>query len=204
MKKKNLIKCGVLAFGLTLCGAGAISTVNTSVSARAVAEETETTPVVEETTTNEEENWKDKIIQFKDTILVPLLSGVSITSILSVVITIILNTIRGKKLDKKCIESEAKLAEATAILSTITKIYNDIADDKKINEETRTIIETQMTDLIEKINANNEKVAKIEKIEPILKLLVQLEIKLAKASSDVVASGAIKDVNEITKLIKEF
>lgn len=203
MKRKSLIKCGVLAFGLTLCSVGTISSVSACVSTRAVAEETETIPA-EETTPTEEESWKDKIVQFKDTILVPLLSGVSITSVLSIVITVVLNYIRGKKLDKKCIESEAKLAEATAILSTITKIYNDIADDKKINEETKAIIETQMNDLISKINSNNERVAKIEKIEPILKLLVQLEVKLAKASSDVVASGAIKDVNEIAKLIKEF
>ena len=61
-----------------------------------------------------------------------------------------------------------------------------------------------MKALIEKIDKNNEIVGKIQKVEPILKLLCQLEIKLAKASNDVIASGALQDINEIATLIKDF
>lgn len=205
---KKGLKITMLCCALVLGGAGLASAcVGTSTYAtqdvlcvRAEGEEQSS----EVTETQEIEEWKQKITEFKNTVLIPILGGVSITSVVSLVLTLVVNYIRGKKLDKKCVDSEAKLAEATAILATITKIYNDVAEDKKINEETKTIISTQMKDLVEKIDANTNVIEKINKIEPILKLLVQLETKLAKANSDVIASGAMKDVSEITKLIKEF
>ena len=212
MKTLSKIKLSI-AMGLCVFGGVALTSTSKGMPVKAEEEVTSTTETVatsEETSetavvvSEEVETWTEKLNTFKDTYLVPLLSGVSITSILSVIATFVFNVVKEKKLDKKLIESNTKLAEATAILATITKIYNDIAEDKKLNAETKQIISKTMNELVERFDVNNEKIAKVEKIEPILRLLVQLEVKIAKSSSDLIASGAIEDINEITKLIKEF
>ena len=101
-----------------------------AVVVHAEGEETTSEVVVEEQPA-EEENWFQKNYE---TYIVPLLSGVSITSILSTFVTFVFTIVKNKKLDQKVLaitekanekyqQAEEKLVEVKEILRVINEIY---------------------------------------------------------------------------------
>ena len=54
------------------------------------------------------------------------------------------------------------------------------------------------------IDENSEKVNKIDDLTQILILLTQLQVKVSKQSAEIVKSGIVDDINEITQLVKKL
>ena len=178
------------------------------------AEDGETTEVVTEEPQAEEEkeDWAKKSYE---TFIVPLLSGVSLTSVASLVGAIAITVIKNKKLDKKIIEiteranekynqAEEKLVKVTEILTEVNEIYLLVQNSDKLNGETKALIEQKVQYMVTVIDEDHTRIAKVDDLIKITALLVQLEGKVAKQSAEVVKSGIVDDINEIIGLVKKL
>lgn len=225
MKKWRKLMLGsfALMFGVAgLCACSANQAVLVGAEGEETSSSTEIAPPEEssssevttpsEETTTEEDNWFKKDYE---TFVVPLLSGVSITSLLSMVVTILFTFIKNKKLDQKVLlvtqkandkyqQCEEKLVEIKEILTQVHEIYEMVTKSEKINDETKTYLEEKVKYLVTVIDGNSERVNKIDNLVEIITLLAQLQTKIAKQSDDVVKSGIVEDIDEITTLVKKL
>lgn len=179
------------------------------------AEAEEPVETEEPTVVEAEEDKEGFIKKSYETLVVPLLSGVSITSILSAVVCVAMAVVKNKQLDKKLItiseeasekynQAQEKLKEVTEILKTILEVDALVKEEKVINTEIKNCITEQMAGIVDTINQNAKQVAKIDKLQQSVALLVQLEAKVARQSQEVVKSGIIEDINMITQLMKDI
>ena len=185
---------------------------------RVSAEGEETSEVVEQPQ-EEKESWVKKSF---DTYVVPLLSGVSLTSIVSAVACIVTTIIKNKQLDKKLLtlqeednkrraEADAiyqsaneKLAEATEILQTVRETYRIILENDVINKETKKIVLEKLAFMSSELEKQSKDVKKVEKLQEVIGLLVQLQSKIALQTTEAVKSGVVDDVNKILQLVKSI
>lgn len=169
-------------------------------------------PTIVEEQSVEEKSWFQKNYE---TYVVPLLSGVSITSILSMVVTIVFTSVKNKKLDQKVLAitekanekyqyTEDKLVEVKEILKEVHEIYQLTLNNEKVNSEAKTFLQEKVKYMVSVVDGNSEKVNKIDDLVKILTLLTQLQIKVSKQSAEIVKSGIIEDINEITQLVKKL
>lgn len=207
MKKWRNLMFVIIGF---MFGIGGICACASKQALMASAEETSETIPTEETT--EEDNWLQKNYE---TFIVPLLSGVSITSVLSMATTIIFTVIKNKKLDQKVLlitekannkyqECEQKLVEVKEILGAVHEIYELTLKNEKVNSETKEFLIEKVKYMVSVIDGNSDKVNKIDDLVKIITLLTQLEGKVAKQSQEIVKSGIVEDINEITTLVKKL
>lgn len=171
---------------------------DSSVISESIVEE----PTIEEATEGSDiEKWaKEKW----ETFVAPLVGGISVTAILSFVSTLFINWLKNKKLDKKLLEIESKKVElenkiiaVETTLATLAIIKDEVGDVKTAVKSFLALSET-------KFNEIKEESVKLQKIEPILKLLIELEAKLAKTSQDAIKAGIVSDIKELERLVKEF
>lgn len=209
MKKwRNLL---FITLGLTfVVGFTSACTSKQAIMVRAEGEET--TEVVVEEQPAEEESWFQKSYE---TYVVPLLSGVSVTSILSMIVTIVFTVIKNKKLDEKVLtitknaneiyqQAENKLVEVKEILGEVHEIHRLTLNSEKVNSEAKTFLEEKVKYMVTVVDDNSEKVNKIDDLVKVLTLLTQLQVKISKQSAEIVKSGIIEDINEITQLVKKL
>lgn len=206
--------CFVSAYTSTSRGVMPLYAEGEETSEPVVEEEPAEEPVEE---AEEKENW---VKQAYDTYIVPLFAGVSATSVVSAVVCIVATVLKNKELNKKLLAmnenfnaqkqeadkklalAEEKLAEATEMLALAREGYALIKENDAINKETKKFLVDNMNFILKKIEENSNEVAKIEKVQKVLSLLVQLDAKVAKQSQEVVKSGIIEDVNELIALVK--
>ncbi len=180
-----------------------------------VEEESEPIVIEEESEKGKVEEAKEWIKQQYETLVVPLVTGLSLSTIVSIVFSVVFTVAKNKALNEKYKkndeEAKAKLLlieEATEKLlidtyekmNQISKALEDVEAIKDIDSAVRKDIDC----MVAKIQENNEIVKRYEKIEPILQILVQLEIKIAKANKNNVANGLVEDINKLANLIKDF
>lgn len=165
-------------------------------------------PTITEEQPVEEESWLKKNYE---TYVVPLLSGVSITSILSLIVTIVFTVIKDKKLDQKvlmanekCQQAEEKLVEIKEILGEVHEIHQLTLNSEKVNTEIKTFLKEKVEYMVTVVDENSEKVNKIDDLSKILTLLTQLQVKVSRQSAEIVKSGIIEDINEIAQLVKKL
>lgn len=185
---------------------------------RVSAEGEETSEVVEQPQ-EEQESWIKKSYE---TYIVPLLSGVSITSIVSAVACILTTVLKNRQLDKKLLtlqtecdrrieqadekyrQAEAKLAEVTEILQTAREVFKIIIENDAINKETKKVVTEKLLQIVGAIDKQSKDIGKIGKLQEVVGLLVQLQSKVAMQSAEVVKSGIVDDVNKILQLVKSI
>ena len=185
---------------------------------RVSAEGEETSEVVVQPQ-EEQESWIKKSYE---TYIVPLLSGVSVTSIVSAVACILTTVLKNKQLDKKLLamqaecnrrieqadekyrQAEAKLAEVTEILQINREIYKIILENDAINKDVKKIVLEKLSLMTSIVEKQGQDISKIGKLQEVVGLLVQLQSKVAMQSAEVVKSGIVDDVNKILQLVKSI
>lgn len=167
-------------------------------------------PVVGDEENVFEELWS-KFEAWKETYLVPLLSGVSITTIVTLLINVILTIVREKRATKRentaseeHEHAEALIAQAYAVIALVKDVFEHIKTQVLQNDALKQLIENKLNELEKLLNKNSREITKINKIEPILKILVQIQGKLALVNENAIASGITADINELIRLAKEF
>lgn len=151
---------------------------------------------------NEEEqsSWE----KFKDTFLVPILSGVSVTSIASMLISVVfafLNRSTNKKImgsNSETISIALKVIEQNAVL------IEKMEESNKINQEAIDEFKKSTAQIIEKVSSLATTTENLLKIKDILIIYSEIETKLAMSNEIAVAKGISKDISDLNNKIKEL
>lgn len=174
-------------------------------------DETETTDPTQEDDKTIGDKIKDEISNFKDTYLVPLLSGVSITSVLGAIFSLImaiLNRKNNKKSNDEIIESSKQVANvaalATKIIQVTMQIMDEIKNQNAIAENTRLEFQQSSKALFEEIATLTNKTEELQNLKPILATLATIDSKIALCSSEVIKNGLGTDIATLAEQIKSL
>lgn len=180
----------------------------------------------QEPTSAEENKLNDeiaeKIKQFKDTYLVPILSGVSVTSILSAVFTITLAFIN-RKTNKRIstsndttqanvaqfmINVEAKFTALSNKVENMLTLANRVVDTaeeaKKLYDEMFDMIKGKFNEIVNEINGLTDSTEKMLVMKKCMIMLINLEAELSKSNPQAISSGVVKQIAEINEEAKKM
>lgn len=193
------------------------------IGVRAEGEESSEPVVVEEQPTEQEEvSIKDEITKFKDTFLIPLLSGVSLSSIGAFIWIIVSNKIERvsrekktkaeeekrsaeyKRIEERYQQTEEMLAKAQQLIAIAFEIKEAVLSSEKTSEQTLEYVQAKLVQFETKVKEIAGYTSKTDKIAKAIQLIGQIQVKLAKQSQNVIKSGLISDINEISQLLKEI
>ena len=187
----------------------------------AEGEETSEPVVIEEEQPAEEEK-ENFVKKSYEEFVVPLLSGVSISSVVAFVWIIVSNTLERKSREKKSREEEERrdaqekrineryeqvetmLSESQQTLAMMEEMRNAILGSETNSKETKEFVLRKMAEFEKMISKVSNDTGKIESVTKAMQICGQLEIKLAKQSQNIVKSGIVEDINELAKLLKEI
>lgn len=221
MKKKLF---GLFALVSLIAFSGALTLTKDKTAYHLLAEE-ETSEVAEESSEVElppqdseepaeekpESKIKDAMLNFKDTFLVPLVSTLSISTLVSAGVSLavaLLNKKNNNALKEKVLETQKQVACALKVVEdTVT-----IAD--KIIERTKNISE-RLEEAFKKMDDNNgeiiEKTAQLvsssEKMLEIKKcvvMLVEVQSEIVKHDPQAISNGLAKRISEINEQAKKM
>ncbi len=224
---KKLFKLFALV-PLFICG-GALTLKNTSVqplfaegeeiSEPAPAEESsepieassEPIDVEEEPVAAEEETVSQRIVNFKDTFLVPLFSGVSITAIVSFIFSLsmaILNRKNNKHNAEENAKSREDVKKALELAASMAELAKQMVEQsekgKEIEERTEAMFKENQKALISQVAKINENLEKVLAMKQCIILLINLEAELAKANPHVVSNGVYAKITTINEQAKKM
>ena len=166
-------------------------------------------PVEEDKVTREE--IEQKITAFKDTYLVPLLSGVSITTIISCGLTILFafknrktNTLIAKvnaitqEQAKKAIDCVKEIEDQANLLLEQAQMYKDLAFEMK----DRAIEQSKV--MLNQVNELKGEVEKLFEMKACMIMLINTQVELAKINPQVVSSGVVKQLEALNEQAKKL
>jgi len=154
---------------------------------------------------------KNNIQEAWDTYVAPLMTGVSITAMISLIVNVILGYLNHKN-SKFSKENVAKSVEE---ISEVYKLYMEYkSSNEKIIEELKnqtTLSEETKTEFLNKSNALLNKCAevinkteKLESLKVVMTDLATIIAKLSLASKEMVKAGITEDVAKLEEHIKEL
>lgn len=181
----------------------------------------------EEPTEQVEESKQDneiteKIKQFKDTYLVPILSGVSVTSILSAVFTISLSLINrntNKKISEanattqanvvKALEiAEAKISATIEYVNKMCALVNKTIEQaeatKQIGAEMFDMLKAKYSELLDEVKDLTDSTEKMLVMKKCMVMLINIEAELAKTNPHAISSGVVKQIAAINEEAKKM
>lgn len=200
MKKKLLVP--IFALGL-LAGGLALKPVATPVHAE--DEITEVAPAKELTTSEEsEESVSDKISNFKDTYLVPLLSGVSITAVLSMGLTIVGFILNRRFVHNRKDAEDAVLTKVLDLVGVFTKLLTEINQTNTLSKDTKVAFEGSCKQLLSTLEVVKTLPAKVDKVVKTQVAIGQLLGKITSLDQKFVSSGIAEECQGIVSDIKEL
>lgn len=159
--------------------------------------------------TNEESDgfYKEtisKINSFKDTYLVPLLSGVSLASILSAIMSLVIAYLNRKTNNKNKISIDNLIVSVTDIISNTTSLINELNKQNLISNNIKTAFEVSTSDLLKKIELLTDKAESIEAYKDVLISLSAIITNFISNNAECVKNGVARDVNKINEQIKQL
>lgn len=161
--------------------------------------------VVEEE--QEEENIKDKLTNWKDTFLVPILSGVSITSVISALVSIgfaFLNRKVIKRLEKENNEGAMYIANCKASIVDIMGSVLQVSDLVNKIIETNTLTNESINQLTDVFNNLKDKTENLIVLKDSVYKLCMLINKVVKKTPELVSNGVAEECDRIIKQIKNI
>lgn len=152
---------------------------------------------------------KDEISNFKDTYLVPLLSGVSLTSVIGALFSLLMafiNRKNNKKSNEELIQSSKQVERvvelAISIIKTTTQIMEEIQTQNKIAENTRMDFQKSAKELLDKVSELTKETQALQKLKPIMVSLATIDSKMALSNANVIKNGLGEDISELSEQIK--
>lgn len=143
------------------------------------------------------EDWQDKLNEFKETYLAPLLGGVSITSVVSALISIVLAIIN-RKTNGKIKESNKETIDlSVSVLKSAANLIDEMKEFNSISEETRKQFKEATDNLLKNVVELSGKTEQMLKIKDCVNQLVLIEEKIASHSKELVASGVAEDIHKL-------
>lgn len=152
----------------------------------------------------EGEGFIDKVNDFKDTYLVPLLSGVSITSVLSAIISICF-AIVNRKTNGKIKSSNDETADlANGIIKSANTLIESINTQTKLEDEVMKKCIDQTRECIGKVAELTNSTDKLCQIKEAIEKLAKLQTIIASHSQELVSMGIAEELNKLLEDIKSL
>ena len=162
----------------------------------------------EEITENSTLEW---LKNFFDTYLVPIIGSSSIVSVVSAIIVSVLSAIRKKELKKMLeknnqinLQAQDNLKNSNNTLAKINEVKLLEEENIKINTEINRVVNEKVEAIEKVVEDNNKKIERLDNVYEALKLLSQIQIKVAKSSKDVIKSGLVEDIQNLSNIIKKI
>lgn len=172
-------------------------------------EETINSSVVEEE--NTEINIKEYLQNAFDSFVAPLLTGVSITSIVSLLVSVIFaylnrknnkNNAEIQKTNRKDIQTTIQMFNEYKISSD--KIIEELEKQNQVSKETKNEFVKKSEALLKQCEQMNKDVEHLEGLKEVMVDLATIISKIARSSNQLVSSGVAKDVTKLEEHIRKL
>lgn len=147
---------------------------------------------VEEET--DDKTIEDKIEETWNTMLVPLLSGVSLTSIFSLVVSIILSIVNRKANQRSANQIGDVGSNALTVIACANKIVEEIKKQNIYSEQTKAELIKSMQELLLQLKELTNKTEDVIKLKEMIKTLGSIQLKIASTIPNVVVHGLGEDL----------
>ena len=177
------------------------------ITAAAVLKEPE--PIVikaegEEAVAEEQPQEESKIENFKNTYLVPLLSGVSVASVFSLAMSVGLS-VYNSKVNKKTRTLIANCIDQTfSTLKMFNAIRQELEMANKLSEATTKSLDEAFRKLFDQLGLLEKATDKVEAVKEAIVLLGEMQKELAKLDKQAVSSGVTKKLVQLEAKLKEL
>lgn len=171
----------------------------------------EPAPVEEPVEEESESKIKDAMLNFKDTFLVPLVSTLSLSTLVGAGVSIavaLLNKKNNNELKEKVLETQKQVACALkAVEDTVTIADKIIERTKNINErldEAFKKLDDNTGEMVEKtaqLVSSSEKMLEIKKC---VVMLVEVQSEIVKHDPQAISNGLAKRISEINEQAKKM
>lgn len=137
---------------------------------------------------------EDKIEETWNTMLVPLLSGVSLTSIFSLVVSIILSIVNRKANQRSANQIGDVSSNALTVIACANKIVEEIKKQSIYSEQTKAELIKSMQELLLQLKELTNKTEDVIKLKEMIKTLGSIQLKIASTIPNVVVHGLGEDL----------
>lgn len=191
------------------------------ISLSPIEEKVELTPIINKANevnissssevTNSEEGFTTKITEAWDTYIAPILTGVSITSIVSLIASIVFAILNHKNNNKSKLAIQQNRDEIVEIFQMYIK-YKELSDkmleelknQNNLADDLRKEFSTKSTELIDKCNDVVNKTENLQSLKAVMIDLSTIISKVASSSDEMVAKGIASDVNKLEEHIRSL
>lgn len=145
---------------------------------------------------------ESKFENFKNTYLVPLLSGVTVASVLSMALSIglaVYNSKVNKKtrtLVKGCIE------QILSTLKVLNALVSEFEQSNRLSKATLKLIDESFQKLLAQLSLLEKATKKTEELKEAVVLIGQMQKELAKVDRQAVSSGVAKTLVQLEAILK--
>lgn len=222
MKKKLF---GLFALVSLIAFSGALTLTKDKTAYHLLAEE-ESSEVAEESSEEElppqdseepaqveesESKIKDAMLNFKDTFLVPLVSTLSLSTLIGAGVSVavaLLNKKNNNSLKEKVLETQKQVACAIKAVEDTTKIAGNIIErTKDINEcleEAFKKMNDNTGEMVEKTAQLVNSSEKVLEIKKCVVMLVEIQSEIVKHDPQAISNGLAKQISEINEQAKKM
>lgn len=198
----------IVAVGLMFATATTLRTTQFQVKA-----EEETSEVLEEDTSDLEEveleetdeiTIKEWFQNQYDTLVVPIISGVTITSVMSALVSITF-AIFNRKTNKKIKLSNEQLATLSlSILDSATKLITEIKNTNDLSVVTKDTFVNVTNSIIEQVAELSGKTENLIALKSSIYTLAELVCEIACSTKNMVANGTAENCKKLLEQIKDI
>lgn len=160
---------------------------------------------------NGEFNIKEYLQNAFNSFVAPLLTGVSITSIVSLLINVILTCLNRKNnKNNAAIQKENRedilntIQRFKEYKDTSDKVLNELKTQNQISVETKNAFVKQSQDLLEQCKLMTKNVEHLEGLKEVMVDLATIIGKIARSSNQLVSDGIAKDVSILEEHIRQL
>lgn len=209
MKKKLIVLAAITAM-LVFSG------VKKSETAQVMyAEETSQTEVVSSEEEQEQEEEKNVIVEkinnFKDTFLVPLLSGVSATAVVGAAFSFLVSLKNRKTYNLLKQKSDEVLGRAVVVSQQLVQYVEDATKVLNNGIEQCNLLCAQVSSLISRFENSNQQieelktdVSKMLGVRECMLMLVKIQSEMAKINPKAVSEGIVKQIAMIEEQAEQM
>ena len=167
--------------------------------------------VVEETKEEKDFNWET----FKDTYLVPMFSGISISSILGTVVSLVIAFVYKKavkelkaKLESQNIDYREKALvieeKVKATIEQVNTVLEFVKHERELTVEMKETVIAQTNAVVNKLAELTNTTEKLAEVKVIIAQLNEIIGKIAESNKELVANGTAEEINKLLEQLKNM
>lgn len=195
----------LLALAMFGIGGSAVAVANAPINmVRAEGEDSSTTSEVVETTEEEENTVSDWLKDKYETFIVPAFAGVSVASVISVIVSVAFAILNRKTNVKIKASNEETVDVALKIVNLASDIIETARVGNAISADSKKAFLEKADEITMKIAEMTEQTEKMLEIKELVILMSRVITEMAKVDENAVTSGVAKELAKLDKQIQKM